>query len=239
MADEARQSSTDLSAGLNSASPDSDPTAATETPALTSLSALSDTVPTRSELAVDSAKGSEKADSSEEKPGEEKKGDTAPPNLVKRISETFKAIKSIIVDSFLICLTIVILTFIVCGLSTTVIILDLVEVPKSLQEKGITGSSISHRLATEVNRVQLLSIESPSGRRVLEPSWTQADIQVPGGSWSFRSILSFLKTEFGSPDIHLEGEIEEVSRGSYRLLLRSSDFSKSVSANPDSIWEPR
>ena len=62
--------------------------------------------------------------------------------------------------------------------------------------------------ANEVNRIRLLSREKQSGRRLLEPSWSQSDIQVPGGGWSFRSILHFFNNLTGKTRFNFNSQLK-------------------------------
>jgi tetratricopeptide (TPR) repeat protein len=102
-------------------------------------------------------------------------------------------------------------------------ILEKIEVPKSAEEHGLAGGMISERLADEVQKLQTSSSMSSSRRRLLEPAWEQADIQIPGGNLSLHTISTFLKAELGTVDTHVSGELSLADGGKMRLTIRDAE----------------
>jgi tetratricopeptide (TPR) repeat protein len=140
-----------------------------------------------------------------------------------RVADNVKAIFTIVTSTFL--LLVVVLCLVVIGREfvTRSVILEPIDVAAELQRKhAVTGTTLSNRLADEIEKVQSKSAEPVSGRRLLEPSWTQPDIQVPGGQLSINSVVHFLKARFGHQDLHIGGELSE-HKGMLRLSLRDLD----------------
>src|SRR5262249_16213636 len=150
--------------------------------------------------------------------------DSKPKGPTQRIYDWLHLIRGIVTDAILILVSAGGIALIAYGLSTKVIILDQIEVPKPLETKGISSSFVSRRLADQVQRIQAQSSEKTSQRKLLQPSWWQEDIQVPGGNLYVRSLLHFFKTELGSPDTHIEGALFQPTDKTIRLVLRISNM---------------
>ena len=140
-----------------------------------------------------------------------------------RLADNVKAVFTIVTSTFLIGLVTLCLVVIAQEFGTQAVVLEPIDVPSELQRNyAVTGILLSNRLADEIERVQARSAEPVSGRRLLEPSWTQTDIQVPGGQLSINGVGHFLKARFGHQDLHIGGELSK-RNGRLRLTFRTLD----------------
>ena len=101
------------------------------------------------------------------------------------------------------------------------VLIEPIQVPQSLVERGYTPEVVAHRLMDEVIAIRD-EITSFKEGRVLAADWTRADIQVPGAGISIKTYLSYLRTLIGVPQTRIGGEItRDGDMLSLRLRLRS------------------
>jgi tetratricopeptide (TPR) repeat protein len=87
------------------------------------------------------------------------------------------------------------------------IVIDLIDVPKDLAEKGYTPHVIALRLAAEVNAIQRTARVRGHADETFELSATQIDFTVPTAGISYRSIIRYIRQVFGWPEERVRGEI--------------------------------
>jgi hypothetical protein len=127
----------------------------------------------------------------------ENSGGNKTPKHLQQLSDSVKSAKTLFLNLFLMLVIVGCLVAVGHEFNANPIILEPIEIPESLQKTGVTSASISKRIADEIVDLQDKSSEGLSRRRLLEPSWLLADIQVPGGGLSVHTVVSFFKQEFG------------------------------------------
>ena len=101
------------------------------------------------------------------------------------------------------------------------IVLDPLEVPRELAERGYTPAVVTERLLNAIHTIQsVASTQKP--RRGHIASALQADIQIPVGQLSVKSFARYFRQLFDLPDSHVAGEITR-DGDSFTLQLRRRD----------------
>ena len=113
------------------------------------------------------------------------------------------------------------------------IVIEPIEVPKDLAEKGFTPNVAALRVASEINRLQRaarLRIRREDG---FELSATQIDFTVPSAGISYRALLRYVRQFFGTPEERIRGEITRTTfatvdaagaaHNSLSVVLRTAD----------------
>ncbi len=86
------------------------------------------------------------------------------------------------------------------------IVLDPLEVPRELAERGYTPAVVTERLLDAIHTIQSVAT-TQKPRRGHIASALQADIQIPVGQLSIRSFAHYFRQLFDRPDQQLAGEI--------------------------------
>jgi tetratricopeptide (TPR) repeat protein len=165
---------------------------------------------------------------------EESSKKEAPQGAVARIAKYAKDVQTTLLSIVLSSVLIGTVVVVAIEFPSKAIVLDQIEVPKALQDKGITPVSVSRRLADQVQKIQAKSTENRSLHRLLQPAWMQEDIQVPGSTLSVRAIVRFFKEEFGLPDTHIDGELTEGPAERLSLTLRNTETGEVLVTQPRS-----
>src|SRR4051794_37232254 len=170
------------------------------------------------------AAGSE-TKSPESSNADEQKASAAEKNFLLRLADNLKALFTALSSAFLFLLLLALIVSLGMELARSTVFLDLSEVPKDLRDNGLSTIGISQQLADELVEIQRISL-SKNTRFLLDPTWPQPDIQVPGSSISFHSVSQWLKQRLANPiannDIHLTGEFTK-DKDDYRLTIRRID----------------
>ncbi len=147
-------------------------------------------------------------------------------------SDHLTAFRSIIVDTIIVGLLLAIIPYLIIQIFHRSVILDQIDVPKTVQERRFTPLYVSRRLVDEAQLIQSSSIEPAARRRLLEPSWLEQDIEIPGGGISLHSFVGFVKSEIGVNDVHITGELRQDAGEAFVLVLRNSDTDQMISTKP-------
>jgi tetratricopeptide (TPR) repeat protein len=101
------------------------------------------------------------------------------------------------------------------------IVLEPLEVPRELAERGYTSAVVTERLLDAIHIIQCVAT-TQKPRRGHVASALQADIQVPGSQLSIRALAGYVRQLFELPDQHLAGEITR-DGNTLTLQLRRRD----------------
>lgn len=105
------------------------------------------------------------------------------------------------------------------------VVLDLIEVPESLAQKGYTSAVATRELADAIRDIQRESQKVERQRRgqEIDLGLTLADIQIPGGAISISALVRYVRQALRLPERRLSGEItfddETLKLGTTRLRL--------------------
>jgi tetratricopeptide (TPR) repeat protein len=98
--------------------------------------------------------------------------------------------------------------------------IDQIEVPKSLQDNGISGQVVANRIADRIHEIQRVA-KVQGNESGVEIGATQIDFQVPVAGISFKTIVKYLKQLFGKSDRRINGEIV-IDKGAMLMQLRNN-----------------
>jgi len=115
-------------------------------------------------------------------------------------------------------------------LRRSTIVLDPLEVPRELAERGYTPAVVTERLLDAIHTIQnVATTQKP--RRGHVASALQADIRIPVGQLSVKSFARYFRQLFDRPDLGLAGEITR-DGDVLTLQLRSRDGARITQARP-------
>jgi tetratricopeptide (TPR) repeat protein len=115
-------------------------------------------------------------------------------------------------------------------LRRSTIVLDPLEVPRELAERGYTPAVVTERLLDAIHTIQsVASTQKP--RRGHVASALQADIQIPVGQLSIKSFARYFRQLFDRPDQRLAGEITR-DGDAFTLQLRQRDGTRIAQGRP-------
>lgn len=115
-------------------------------------------------------------------------------------------------------------------LRRSTIVLDPLEVPRELAERGYTPAVVTERLLEAIHTIQsVASTQKP--RRGHVASALQADIQIPVGQLSIKSFARYFRQLFDRPDQRLAGEITR-DGDAFTLQLRRLDGTRIAQGRP-------
>ena len=110
------------------------------------------------------------------------------------------------------------------------IVLDPLEVPRELAERGYTPAVVTERLLDAIHTIQsVASTQKP--RRGHVASALQADIRIPVGQLSIKSFARYFRQLFDRPDQGLAGEITR-DGDVLTLQLRRRDGARITQGRP-------
>jgi hypothetical protein len=139
---------------------------------------------------------------------------------LSRLFDFVHKLSSFIVDAAIILLFFLIVAIFTHRFWSTSKVLEKIDVSKSAEDLGLSSLAVSERLADEIQNIQPAANDLANRRKLLEPAWESADIQVQGASVSLHSLIDLVKEEFWSNDRKLNGELDGSSGGKLRILIR-------------------
>ena len=97
------------------------------------------------------------------------------------------------------------------------------DVPKELQDLGLTGTVLSQLLSDQVHKLQRSARpdDDPSDVAFAELPRLQVDLQLPGVAWTIGGTVRYLRQSLGRPERRLIGEAIRVGK-EYAIRLRLS-----------------
>jgi hypothetical protein len=103
------------------------------------------------------------------------------------------------------------------------LIIEPFDVPKDLQDIGLTGSVVSQQLADQILELQrsAKADDGPADIAFVELPRMQVDLQLPGVAWSVRGAIRYLKQAMNKHERRLLGEIVR-SGDAYSMRVRST-----------------
>lgn len=142
---------------------------------------------------------------------------------LEKAANEISAVRSIAINLliFLLLLTLIITFF--WEIRRESVVIDPIDVPKNLAEKGYTPQAIAQRLAAEINEIQRAA--RLSGRRIeegFELSASQIDFTVPTAGISYRGLVRYVRQILRRPERRIRGEILS-DAGAIRIALRTND----------------
>lgn len=102
-----------------------------------------------------------------------------------------------------------------------VVVIDALDVPKDLTEKGFSGAVLAQRLADEIHSIQRV-VKSKAEETGVEIGGLQTDFQVPAANLSLKTLVRYVRQVFKRNEIRIRGEVT-TQGDKYSLLLRTSN----------------
>lgn len=133
-----------------------------------------------------------------------------------KAADFFKQIQTIVLSVVIVVLVIIVTHMIIIEVRKKYIIVDAIEVPESLTQKGYNGSVIARYLIDEMNRLKYVAEDSAT--YTLNPQdnsptigvskeMNDLNFQIPETDISFSSILGFFRHYFNNKQITINGDI--------------------------------
>jgi len=146
------------------------------------------------------------------------------------LAQNVSAIFTILLSLALIALLAALVYAVWRELRRSTIVLDPLEVPRELAERGYTAAVVTERLLDAIHTIQsVASTQKP--RRGHVASALQADIHIPVGQLSIKSFARYFRQLFDRPDQRLAGEITR-DGDAYTLQIRRRDGSRIAQGRP-------
>lgn len=104
------------------------------------------------------------------------------------------------------------------------LVIESLDVPKDLQELGLSGPVLAQRLADHISELQqkARTDDGSAEQAIVELPRLQLDLQLPGTPWSMRSAIRYLKQALQKPDRRILGEVLPSGKA-YAIRVRDSE----------------
>jgi tetratricopeptide (TPR) repeat protein len=156
--------------------------------------------------------------------------DGASSQVLPWLAQNVAAIFTILLSLALIALLVALAYALWRELRRNTIVLDPLEVPRDLADRGYTPAVVTERLLDAIHTIQnVASTQKP--RRGHVASALQADIQIPVGQLSIKSFARYFRQLFDRPELRLAGEITR-DGDVFTLQLRSRDGARIMQGRP-------
>jgi len=136
---------------------------------------------------------------------------------LERWAKTVDSLRAIIIGAAAILFALVIGSFIVGELSRDAILIERIEVPEMLAQRGFNAEVMGRELLEQVLLIRE-GARTAKEKEQLAPGWTETDIEVPGTGMSLHSLIRFLKRY----ETRIGGAVTVAEDGALRLRLRTS-----------------
>jgi hypothetical protein len=147
--------------------------------------------------------------------------DGAEQNLLPWLAQNIAAVFTILLSIVLIALLAALVYALWRELRRNTIVLDPLEVPRELIERGYSPAVVTERMLNAVHTIQSVA-NTQKPRRGHIASALQADIQIPVGQLSIKAFAGYFRQLLDFPDQHVAGEITR-DGDSFTLQLRRRD----------------
>lgn len=152
--------------------------------------------------------------------GENDSSDDAPNDGKNRLSKTVsfvEALRTVVTSGATLLFAVIVGAFIAGELLRDAVLIEPVNVPAKLEERGYSSEVLGRELLETVLRIRETALTAKE-KEQLAPGWAATDIEVPGTDMSVHAIIRFLKRY----ETRVGGAITEEEDGSLRLRLRTS-----------------
>ena len=147
--------------------------------------------------------------------------DGAEQNFLPWLAQNVAAIFTILLSVVLIALLAALVYALWRELRRNTIVLDPLEVPRELIERGYSPTVVTERMLNAVHTIQSVA-NTQKPRRGHVALALQADIQIPVGQLSIKAFARYFRQLLELPDQHVAGEITR-DRDALTLQLRRRD----------------
>jgi tetratricopeptide (TPR) repeat protein len=147
--------------------------------------------------------------------------DGAEQNFLPWLAQNVAAVFTILLSIVLIALLAALVYALWRELRRNTIVLDPLEVPRELIERGYSPAVVTERMLHAVHTIQSVA-NTQKPRRGHVALALQADIQIPVGQLSIKAFAGYFRQLLDFPDQHVAGEITRDS-DSFTLQLRRRD----------------
>jgi tetratricopeptide (TPR) repeat protein len=152
-------------------------------------------------------KGGQKGDEGQETTDKEKPGQPEKKDPLEHAASDVSAIRSIIADSLLVAVLASFLGALILEMRRKTVVIDPIEVPKEIAERGYTPQVVAQRLAAEITALRREARMKGRLEEGYELSSAQPDFTVPAAGISYRSIVRYARQLFRRPEQLVQGEI--------------------------------
>ena len=147
--------------------------------------------------------------------------DGAEQNFLPWLAQNVAAVFTVLLSIVLIALLAALVYALWRELRRNTIVLDPLEVPRELIERGYSPTVVTERMLNAVHTIQSVA-NTQKPRRGHVASALQADIQIPVGQLSIKAFARYFRQLLDFPDQHVAGEITR-DGDSFTLQLRRRD----------------
>ncbi|HTQ80147.1 MAG TPA: tetratricopeptide repeat protein, partial [Thermoanaerobaculia bacterium] len=123
------------------------------------------------------------------------------------LSSCVSSIRSLLVNSLLILLLLVLLGVGIWEFRRETVVLYPIDLPKDLIDKGYTPQGVAQRIAAEIFSLRRAARLSARLEEGYELSSAQLDFSVPSAGISYRNLLRYARQFLGRPEERVQGEI--------------------------------
>jgi tetratricopeptide (TPR) repeat protein len=146
------------------------------------------------------------------------------------LAQNFAAVFTMLLSIVLIALLMALLYALWRELRRNTIVLEPLEVPRELLERGYTPAVVTERLLHAIHTIQSVA-NTQKPRRGHIASALQADIQIPVGQLSIKALARYFRQLLDLPDQHVVGEITR-DGDALTLMLRRRDGARMTLGRP-------
>ena len=137
---------------------------------------------------------------------------------LKSISDVFELVRTFTVNLTIVFVGLALLTIVSRQLLNRSVVIEPINVPASIAQKGYTSEIISQWIVDEINNIQDIATTQKK-RSELVPDWERLDIEMPGADLSVQTIGRILREGLGILEKKITGEVIQLEHG-YRMRLR-------------------
>lgn len=127
--------------------------------------------------------------------------------LSKGVTDTVGGARAILVDALLLRLLLAFLAAAWWETRRNSVLIEPIEVPKDLADKGYTSHVIARRLAAEISGLQRAARIRARLEEGFELSSAQIDFAVTSAGISYRALIRYVRQLLGLPEERVQGEL--------------------------------
>jgi tetratricopeptide (TPR) repeat protein len=150
---------------------------------------------------------------------------------VEQFAADLDAVRSVAVDAFLLLLPVAVVVVVRRELRRPSVVIDRIDVPRDLSEKGYAPEVIAQRIAAQVIDLRRTAQWGGKVEEGYELSTAQIDFTVPIAGISYRSVIRYARQVLGRPEERIQGEIVRAG-DTIKITLRTRNRRQT----PASLW---
>ncbi|WP_227243085.1 tetratricopeptide repeat protein [Paraburkholderia caribensis] len=153
--------------------------------------------------------------------------------LLHRVPHWISKLKDVVANALMLAGLISVMTAFWWEWRRNVVVIDALDVPKDLADKGFSGVVLAQRIADEIHTFQRRAKNKAEASGV-EIGGMQTDFQVPAANLSIKSLVRYVRQVLRRDEMRIRGEITTDGER-YKLHLRTSSGRTTASRPPRTI----